>query len=189
VTSPAEKPSRKGKAKTAPVEAPVKPPEKPALEGLTQDDAARKAGCAQSTVWRAIARGDIVTLPNGRVPESEIEKLIALRKQDQESADAVADLKQRLLAAETSEREAKAKLKILELEREAGKYVELEVVARDAADTRERILAVLRAIPQRTAMALECACTRAAVVEKTISDEVERAIGELRKSAFAGDGA
>jgi predicted transcriptional regulator len=162
----------------------AKAPEKPQLEGLSQEEIARLVGCAQSTVSRAIARGDIATLTNGRVPESEAEKLIELRKRDERVASETAEMERRLLAAQTGEREAKAKLRQLELERESGRFVELELVRRAGADPAERVLAVLRAIPQRTAMALECPCARAAVVEKKISDEVERAIAELRESLY-----
>jgi IS30 family transposase len=160
-------------------------PPKPQLEGYSQEEAAIKVGCAQSTVSRAIARGDIEPLLNGRLPESAIEKLRELRKQDVAASQVTAELERRLLTAETAEREAKAELQKLRLERESGRYVELELVQRDAADASERIVAVLRAVPQRTALALECSCRRAAQVQAKISEEVERAIAELGESTYA----
>ncbi len=159
-------------------------PEKPPLEGLSQEEAARRVGCSQSTVGRAIARGDIGTLSNGRLPEDAIEILRELRKEDVKVAGETADLERRLLAAETGEREAKMQLRQMEVERESGRFVELAIVQRDGQDTAEKVLAVLRAIPQRTAMALECSCRRAAVVEKKIREEVERAVSELRESLY-----
>ncbi len=163
--------------------------EKPALEGHSQEEAARIVGCAQSTVSRAIARGDIEPLTSGRLPESAIAKLRELRRADAEVAAQDSEWDRRLLQAQAAEREAKARLKQIELERESGRYVELAIVQRDAADTAERILAVLRAIPQRTAMALECECQRAAVIEKKVGDEIERAVAELRDSLFMHTGA
>lgn len=161
-----------------------KPPKEPKVEGLTQLEVATRSGCSQSTISRAIARGDIEVLPSGRVPESAVEIMRAQRAQEAAANEATSDLERRLLAAQAAEREAKAKLRQLELERESGRFVELDLVERDAADTAERILGVLRAIPQRTALALECPCNRAAIVEAKIREEVERAIAELAESKF-----
>lgn len=165
--------------------------EKAEPEGLSQEDAARRVGCSQSTIGRAIRRGDIDLLANGRIPESEIPKLIEARKADEEASAVTVDLERRLLTAETGEREAKRKLRELELERESGRFVELELVRKDAADARERILSVLRALPQRVAMGVDGALAtspdrRAAVIEKLIAEEVERAIAELAESKYAG---
>ena len=170
-------PKRRAKA----AEAPAAPPP---LEGLTQDEVAARVPCARSSVYRAIARRDIEPLPNGRLPESAVETMQAIREAEENARNDKGTAEQRLLTAQALEREAKAKLSQIQLEREQGRFIELELVQRDAADTAERILAVLRAIPQRTAMALECSCRSAAVVQQKISDEVERAIGELRESLF-----
>lgn len=97
------------------------------------------------------------------------------------------DLQHRLDVALAREREAKAKLREMEVERESGKYIESAIVKADAADTRERVVAVLRSIPQRCAMALECPCQRAAVVKTEIAKEIERALAEIRDSRFAGE--
>jgi hypothetical protein len=161
----------------------------PEIDGLKQEEVARRAGCAQSTVSRAVARGDIVPLTNGRLPESAIDILRKLRKEDEKASAETAELERRLLAAETGEREAKQKLRELELQRESGKYVELDEVQKSGADVAQRILAVLRAMPQRIALEVEAALTappgrRAAAIEKIIALEVERAIGEMRESMY-----
>jgi hypothetical protein len=153
-------------------------------EGLTQDETARRVGCAKSTVWRAVRRGDVDTLANGRIPESEIEKLVEIRKEEERESRYDAELDRRAKIAETEKQEALAKLKNLELQLQSGLFVKLEDVIRDAADARERFLGIVRAIPQRTAMALECPCHKAAVVEAKISDEIERALAEIRKARF-----
>jgi hypothetical protein len=154
------------------------------LEGLSQEEASRRVGCAQSTIGRAIRRGDIDTLTNGRIPESEIEKLIELRKEDERASQEHAALERRTLIAETEKAEAMAELKKMQAERESGRFVQLDQVERAGADAAERILSVLRAIPQRVAMALECGCRSGAVVEAKIRDEVERAVGEMRQSLY-----
>lgn len=164
-------------------------PEKPKLEGLSQEEAARAVGCAQATVSRAIARGDVATLSNGRLPESAIAILRELRKADEKVAGENVELERRLLAAQTGEREAKMKLRQLELDREAGRFIELASVQRAGADAGQRILAVLRAMPQRVALAVDGALAappsrRAAAIEKIIAVEVERAIAELRRSLY-----
>lgn len=166
-------------------------PEKAAPEGLSQDEAARRVGCSQSTIGRAIRRGDIEILINGRIPESEIPKLIELRKEDERENAEKADLERRMLKAELGEREAKAKLRVMEVERESGRVVDLAVVRADAANARERIIGVLRALPQRVAAEVDAALStpldrRAAVIEKLIAAEVERAIAELAESKYGG---
>lgn len=182
---------RKEEVATTPAAAPESPaaPEKPPLEGLTQEEIARMVGCNQSTVSRAIKRGLIATLTNGRVPLSAADALRELWSEEQKFSDETVELERRVLTAETGEKEAKAKLRQLELEREQGKYVELAQVERAGKDAAHRILAVLRAIPQRTARELDAALAsppdrRAAAIEKIMSREVERAIAEMRKSLY-----
>lgn len=158
--------------------------EKVEPEGFSQEQVARIVGCAQSTVSRAIRRGDVDTLANGRLPESAIE-VIRMQWSDDEKANAeTAGLERRCKIAETEKQEAHAKLKQMELERQSGRYVELEEVERAGADAAERILGILRSVPQRCAMALECSCRTGAVVEAKIREEVERAIGELGRSMY-----
>lgn len=157
-------------------------------EGLTQQQVADLVGCAQSTVSKAIKRGDIETLANGRLPESSVEAIRALWRDDQKANEETAALERRLKIAETEKEEANARLKTMQAERESGAYVKLEDVARDAADAAERVLAILRAVPQRTAMALECSCQRAAQVEAKIGAEIERAVAELRESLYVKGG-
>lgn len=197
----------KGKAAAAPVVAPGSAPEpakapapspasaaapapaKPKLLGLSQQAIARLVGCAQSTVTRAIARGDIETLSDGSIGEDQAEILKELRARDERVSSETAELERRALTAETGEKEAKAKLRQLELEREQGRYVELVQVERAGKDAAHRMLAILRAIPQRTARELDAALAsppdrRAAAIEKIMSREVERAIAEMRKSLY-----
>lgn len=169
----------------------VAPPVKPPLEGYSQEEIARLVGCGQSTVSRAIRRGDVQTLTNGRLPEAAVEELRALWREEETEQAETAALERRMRTAETGEREAKAELAKLRLAQESGKYVELALVEKDAADTRERVLTVLRALPQRTAMAVDAALQapaqrRAAVVEQLIAAEVERAIAELAEAKYGG---
>lgn len=153
-------------------------------EGYSQEQVARIVGCAQSTVSRMIKRGDVDTLTTGRLPESAIEIIRRQWRDEERANEETASLERRLRIAETEKQEAVAKLKAMEVERETGKYVLLALVQRDGADTAERVLAVLRALPQRVATLLECQCRRAAQVEAAISNEVERAIAELRESLY-----
>jgi transposase len=174
-----------GKAAGRPGEA----DDKPTPEGLSQEQVALRVGCSQSTVSRAIARGDICTLSNGRLPESAVAVLRALREDDERIAVETAELQRRLLAAQAGEREAKMKLRQLELERESGRFIELAAVERAGADAAQRILAVLRATPQRIALEVEAALAappgrRAAAVEKIVSRELERAVAEMRDSLY-----
>jgi transposase len=158
-------------------------------EGLTQEEVAKRVGCAASTVWRAIARGDLEPLPGGRLPESAVEIMRGLRQAAAEQDEATASLERRLLAAQAGEREAKMQLRQLELERESGRFVELAQVERAGADAAQRILAVLRAMPQRIAMEVDAALSapadrRAAAIEKIVAREVERALAEMRESLY-----
>ncbi len=182
---------RKRKAQTKPTAAAPKgersrphPLAKEEPAGYSQEQAAKKLGCSHSTINRAIARGAIEILSNGRIPESEISKLRAIWANDQKKSQASEDLERRLLAAQASEREAKAELAQLKVALESGRYVELEIVKRDGASTAERIVGVMRAIPQRVALALACGCRSGAVVESAIRVEIERAIGELGESMY-----
>lgn len=163
--------------------------EKAEPEGLSQEEAARRVGCAQSTIGRAIRRGEVELLTNGRIPESEIPKLIEARKADERESSVMADFERRLKVAETEKAEAQAKLKVMELERESGRFVELDSVKRAGADAAQRILAVLRALPQRCALEVDAALSapperRAAAIEKIVAREVERAVGEMRESMY-----
>lgn len=188
--------SKKAKAADKPVPAPEKPveaPKPPKLLGLSQEAIARLVGCAQSTVSRAIARGDISTLSDGSIREDQADILRELRKRDERVSSETAELERRALTAETGEKEAKAKLRQLELEREQGRYVELALVERAGRDAAKRILAVLRAMPQRIAREVESALTapadrRAAAVERIVSREVERAVAEMRQSMYMREG-
>ncbi len=160
--------------------------EKVEPEGFSQEQMAKIVGCAQSTISRGIKRGDIDTLPNGRLPASAEEQIRQLWHEDQKLEEENAALERRLKIAETDKSEAVAELQKLKLSVQSGKYIELELVKRDGEDTGERMLAVLRSIAQRVALSLECKCRSAAVVEAAIADEVERVVGELRESKFSG---
>jgi predicted transcriptional regulator len=183
-TKPAKTSGAASKASEKPAKA-----EKPKLLGLSQEQIARLVGCAQSTVSRAIARGDISTLSDGSIREDQAEILRELRASDERVSQETAQLERRLLLAETGEKEAKAKLRQLELEREQGRFIELAAVERAGADAAQRILAVLRAMPQRIALEVDAALAapadrRAAAVEKIVSREIERAVDEMRKSLY-----
>src|ERR1043166_7931559 len=85
---------------------PAKTKKKPKLEGLSQEQLAERVGCAQSTVSRAAARGDIRPLSNGRFAESAVEILRSLRSTEEEDREEIRELNRRLLAAQAGEREA-----------------------------------------------------------------------------------
>lgn len=157
-----------------------------APEGLSQEDVANRVPCAQATVSKFARRGWLSRLPNGRYPEHAVDEVRERLAGNEQADEETTSWKQRAEAATARLREVQVKLRELELERESGRLVELAVVERDAHDAAERILGVIRAIPQRTAMALECGCRSAAVVEAKIRDEVERAVAELGQSTYAG---
>jgi hypothetical protein len=162
------------------------------VTGTPIAEAARLVGVPRSTVRDWITQGPSAHAPRRFAIEARHGGDPALaeeRVDEQADEDDNTDLRQQLLSAQVRERKAISKLRELELEHESGRCVELAVVERDGQDTAERVLAVLRALPQRTALALECACRRAAVVEKVISEEVERAIGEMRESLYIRPGA
>lgn len=150
-------------------------------------EAARTIDVPRSTVRDWIAQGRVTTHRDGSITKRGMEQLKQLAKERTEEQDdegETTDMRAQLLAAQVRERKAISRLRELELEHESGRFVELAVVKRDGQDTAERVLAILRALPQRTALALECQCRRAAVVERAISEEVERAIAELRESLY-----
>lgn len=156
---------------------------------LTQTEAAQYIGCARVTVQRALERGDLKPAKGGKLLQADLDAWKELRAREAKEQAADADLERRKLAAETAEREAKAALRALELERQRGDFVRLSDVRRDGADCGERVVSTLRAIPQRTALAIEAALAgpsqmRAAAVERLVSAEVERAIGAMKESAY-----
>jgi phage terminase Nu1 subunit (DNA packaging protein) len=159
---------------------------------LTQEQAALRAGCSQPHVSKLVRRGLLDEhMIDGRLLESAVEVIRAQGAKRERVSEEDADLERRLAIAETRLKEAQAQLRELELERESGRFVELSLVEQDASDARERILTVLRAIPQRTATQVDGAleapqARRAAVIEKLISDEVERAIAELAEAKYGG---
>ena len=159
------------------------------MTGVPIAEAARIVNVARTTVrgWAESKR--FHTHRDGSVSKrgmAELEKLADELKQEEEEENESGDLRRKLMQAQLRERKAIGKLRELELERESGRFVELAIVEQDAEDAAERITGVLRAIPQRTAMALECNCRRAAVVEVKIAEEIERAIAELGESTYAG---
>lgn len=160
-----------------------------ASPGLSQEDAATRVPCAQATISRYVRRGQLTQLPNGRLDECAVEEARALIKANEAGGEMDGDMKRRLDEAMARLREAQAELREIELERESGRFIERVLVEQDASDARERILAVLRAIPQRVAMQVDAALTapfdrRAAVVEKIIAEEVERAVAELSEAKY-----
>ena len=155
------------------------------IEGITADVLAQRVGCSPTIVARAIRRGVLFPLENGRMAESAIE---ALREHIQEAEaddEGMLALKKRAMTAEANERELKVQLRQFQLERESGKYLERTDVIRSGADAASRMTAIARAVPSRVAMEVEGAQTvpqarRAAVIEKIIRAEIERMIGEMR---------
>lgn len=149
---------------------------------------ARKAEVARTTLQTWIADGEVPTDSDGNVPVraglAAVKKLLATREVAAEDGAEATELRQQLLQARIRERKAIGKLRELELERESGRFVSLAMVQRDGEDAAERIIAVLRSIPQRCALDLECACRPAAVTEQKLSLEVERAIGELHETLY-----
>jgi phage terminase Nu1 subunit (DNA packaging protein) len=156
------------------------------VTGTSQAAAARELGVPRSTVRDWIAQGK-VQLRNKKLTKRAMDQLRQLageREESQEDEEESGDLRHQLLQAQVRERRAIGKLRELELAHESGRFVELALVQRDGEDTAERVLSILRAIPQRTALALECSCQRAAVVEQRISEEIERAIAEMKDSTY-----
>lgn len=157
------------------------------VTGTPVAEAARKLGVARSTVREWATSQLFHRHRDGSVSKrglAELAKLAEDRVEEEADESDSNKLRQQLLQAQVRERKAIGRLRELELERESGRFVELAVVRRDGEDAAERVISILRAVPQRSAMALECACRRAAVVEKKISEEVERAIGELSDSMY-----
>ncbi len=157
------------------------------MTGTPIAEAAREIGVPRSTVreWATARRFHLHR--DGSVSKrgmDELRQLAEERNQEQEEQEDNGDLRHQLLRAQIRERKAIGKLRELELAHESGRFVELALVQRDGADTAERVISILRAIPQRTALALECACQRAAVVELRISQEIERAIAEMKDSTY-----
>ncbi len=157
------------------------------MKAITASEAARRLGVPRSTIRDWLDTGE-VELDKARLVTTRgmatLKRFAEEREQAQKAEEASKDLGRQLLEAQTRERKAIARLRELELEHESGRFVELAAVQRDGEDTAERVLAVLRALPQRVAMRLECSCRRAAVVEHEIAIEVERAIAELQQSLY-----
>lgn len=152
--------------------------------GLSQEDVAARVPCAQATVSKFDRRGWLTHLKNGRLAESAVEEMRARMTAKEEETEGDPGTKRRLELAMTRLREAQAKLRENEVERQSGKFIERAEVERDCAELAERIIAVLRAIGARVALSLECPCRRAAVVKAKIEDEIERAIAQLHESKW-----
>lgn len=163
---------------------PVSKSGEPPFEGWSQEEVAAQVPCAQGTISRYQRRGELTELPNRKLAKVAVDEARALLEAHDLGGDIDPETKRRLDLATMRLREAQAKIREFELERESGKFIELAIVERDGADTGERVLAVLRAIGQRVALALECSCRSAAVAKKAVDEEVERAIGELRDSLY-----
>jgi hypothetical protein len=159
---------------------------------ISRREFARAMGASASTVDRLAHAGKLPKNADGSLKRRQAEEvwkeIQAEQVRDGADRGEVEDLEEQLLLAKIREREAISRLREIELERESGRFVALAEVERDAKDAAERILGVLRAIPQRTALALECPCARAAVVKAKVSEEIERAISELGQSHYAGGG-
>lgn len=178
---------RRSKTQPVPPGGAEKPKE--SMDGLSQEDVAERVPCAQATVSRFSRRGWLTQLPSGRLAECAVEEIRERLAAREDGSEIDGDLKRRLDTATTKLREAQAQLRQLELERESGRFVELAEVQRAGADAAQRILAVLRAMPQRIALEVDGALAaplgrRAAAVEKIIAVEVERAVAEMRQSLY-----
>lgn len=160
---------------------------------LSGREFARLAMVSHTAVQNWIDAGLIPIRPDGKLDRADalvaVQHLVEDREADRKERGELAKVRAELTLARRDRERALARLRELELSVESGQYVELALVERDGHDTAERVLAVLRSIPQRTAMAVEGVSSaapsrRAAVVEQIISVELERAIGELRESMY-----
>jgi phage terminase Nu1 subunit (DNA packaging protein) len=158
----------------------------PPFEGFTQEEVADRVPCAQQTVSRYQRKGKLTALPSGKLAACAVEEMRTLLDAD-DGDEETGEWKKRAEAATARLREAQASLRELQLEVESGRFVDRAAVERSCADAAQRILGVLRAMPQRIARKVEAALSapehrRAAAAEKIIAGEVERAVEELNRS-------
>ncbi len=159
-------------------------------DGLSQVDLARKVPCSRSSVQRAVTRGDITPLASGRFPATAVDVMRAQRSAETAAADEMQKVKGELIRAKRDRERALADLRRIEVDVQAGKYVELERVRTDAVNSITGFVAVLRSIPQRTAVILDGIAAepdshrRAAKIYALMTDEVERCVAEMRSSLF-----
>jgi transcriptional regulator with XRE-family HTH domain len=160
---------------------PGRPPKQRNAGGLTQVEVANRSGCSQSTVSRLTARGVLSIRDDGRYPEDAPDTVRAYMAASEEKGEELSELERQLTEARRDKVRADARLREMEVELESGRFVERKEVERAVTDAMTVTLAVLRSVPQRTALELQCKCRDAAATDKAISVEVERAISEMKR--------
>lgn len=167
---------------------------------VSQAAFAREAKLSRRQVARHIAAGVLELGDDGQLDLAAGRRALAARRKRREAeGDAVAEdnaetrkLKGELVRWQGAWRRATAELRQLELKVRAGEFVAVADVRKDAAKVASVIQAMLRSIPPRVALEVEAALSvpaerRAAVVDRIVSNEVERAIGSLgSESVYVG---
>jgi hypothetical protein len=166
-------------------------------KGLTQKQAAARAGVGPTSVHRWIAQRKIVPNPDGTIPPEAVDAMVKLREEkadsDEELDKTQASTKQRLLEAQASEREAKAELRVLEAKHARGEYVLRAEVETTGRQIGEQVRAALLALPARVALQVENLAAqprgaRAPAIEALIADEVNHVLEALHGSVYAAAG-
>lgn len=168
-------------AKPAKPKRPGRPRKQRTAGGLTQVEVANRSGCSQSTVSRLTARGVLAFRDDGLYPEDAPDTVRAYMTASDEKDEELSDLERQLTEARRDKVRADARLREMEVEHESGRFIERKEVERAVTDAMSVTLAVLRSVPQRTALELQCKCRDAAATDKVISVEVERAISEMKR--------
>src|SRR5688572_21269259 len=135
-----------------------RPPKQRTAGGLTQVEVANRAGCSQSTVSRLTARRVLALRDDGLYPEDAPDTVRAYMTASEEKDEAVSELERQLTEARRDKVRADARLREMEVEHESGRFIERKEVERAVVDAMAVTLAVLRSVPQRTALELQCKC-------------------------------
>jgi hypothetical protein len=144
--------------------------------------------------WVAIRR--IVPNGDGTYPEKYVAEVKRWRQEEAESAEEAANAqsstKARLLAAQASEREAKAELRVLEAKHARGEFLLRSEVEEAGRAIGETIRAALLALPQRVALQVEHLAAgprgaRAPAIEALVADEVNAILAALHGTRYAAE--
>lgn len=157
----------------------------------------KRTKAAPSTVGRWARDGRLPRSKGGKLlwPDAQLVWLEAQTAKADDDA-ATKELRSQLLRAQLREREAKADLQRLELQRELGELVPIVEVVADARACAEVIRACLLAIPARVGLQAEAIVSRmvaeaglppgsspkAPVLERMIDDEINAALEALHKT-------
>ncbi len=167
-------------------------------EAISQRAFAERTGLSRSYIGRLVKAKKLPSRKDGSIPKAAgLRALANLRETRTEkksettaTAKASAKLKAELQQAQLRERIAKAKQRELEVEREAGRFVAVAEVEKDARKTAEEIRGRMLAIPARLALSLEALCAKgapkAAALEALLADEINAVLAALQRSRFAG---